>query len=47
MSGLTKEYLALGPNSVATRIGCVTCDQKLPGSNPVWVAMVWTYTGAA
>ena len=32
------------PHLVATRIGCVTCDQKVPGSNPVWVAAVWTYT---
>ena len=26
-------------------IGCVTRDQKVPGSNPVWVAVVWTCKG--
>ena len=35
------------PHSVVTDIVCVTCDQKALGSNPVWIATVWTYTRGA
>ena len=31
--------------SVATRILCVTRNQKIPGSTPERVAVVWKYTG--
>ena len=31
-------------DSVATHIGCMTHDQKVLGSNPVWVVLVWIYT---
>ena len=39
------------PHSVVTRIGSVTRDQKVPGSNPVWVGCCgvdiyqWCLTG--
>ena len=32
--------LFVSPDSVATHLECVTRDQKVPGSNPVWVAVV-------
>ena len=41
----------ISPHSVVTRIGSVTCDQKVPGSNPVWVGCCgvdiyqWCLTG--
>ena len=37
----------LYPHSVVTHIGSVTRDQKVPGSPPIWVAAVWTYTSGA
>ena len=40
-------YCWISPHSVATCIGCVTRDQKVPGLNPVWVAAVWAYTSGA
>ena len=41
----------LTPHSVVTHIGCVISDQKVPGSNPVWVGCCgvdiyqWCLTG--
>ena len=32
---------------MATRLGYVTRDQKVQGSNPVWVAAVWTNTSGS
>ena len=32
---------------VAACIGCVNRDQKVPGSNHVRVAKLWTYTSGA
>ena len=32
---------------LVTCIGYVTHDQRVPGSNPVWVATVWTYNSDA
>ena len=34
-------------HSVATRIGCVPHDQKVSGSTPVFVGLVWTSTSGA
>ena len=34
-------------HSVATRIGCMTGDLKVPGSPSVLVALAWTYTSDA
>ena len=45
MSGWIHTYRC--PNSVATCIGCVTRDKKVPGSPPVWVASVQAYTSGA
>ena len=35
------------PQSVATNIRFVTCDQKVPGSTPLLDASVWIYPGGA